>query len=302
MAIRVASRETFTVIHSASINDNRLSMRARGVLVWLLDKPDGWRIDSAGIARHCSEGRDAIRTALRELETHGYLRREKAQNPDGTWTTESLLYERPPTPENPSTDDWKTDDWKTDDWKSGVGFSGANNKTITQHYESLTNSPPLAVDDTLTPEKPVEEPAGTTPTQALALIPSKVSPEDVSALCETLQQAVTRSHPTGRQPTITAAWIKAMGTLLNTGIAGCAGPPPTRSEIETMIEAIFTRLSTRNSGGFCWADQIRSPGALRRHWDACERELANKQVRGAATHADFDEIAAGAAQLREILG
>lgn len=92
-----------------AVNDDRLSFRARGVLAWLLDKPDNWRWSSETLAAAGTEGRDAIRAALRELETVGYLTRDRVQGPDGKWRIVTVIYERPedaldaqPAPENPS--------------------------------------------------------------------------------------------------------------------------------------------------------------------------------------------------------
>ncbi len=65
--IRVDRRDRFTTIDRDLINDYSLSFRARGILVWLLDKPDGWTVRSDFISRAGNEGRDAVRTALGEL-------------------------------------------------------------------------------------------------------------------------------------------------------------------------------------------------------------------------------------------
>jgi len=101
---RLASN--FTILSNAVINDERLSFRARGVLIWLLSKPDDWRTRSDSIAGHSpKEGRDAIRSALRELAELGYLIREKIQNERGQWITIQTIYEDPvtgPTPEKPT--------------------------------------------------------------------------------------------------------------------------------------------------------------------------------------------------------
>lgn len=105
--IRVSKRTRFTVIDRATVNDADLSYRARGVLLWLLDKPDDWHTDSSAIARASTgernEGRDAIRAALKELEACGYLTRERKRDKFGRWTTEVFVLERP-APENPSLD------------------------------------------------------------------------------------------------------------------------------------------------------------------------------------------------------
>lgn len=92
--IRVAKRPRYTAVDRRTLNDDALSFRARGVLVWLLDKPDDWRADASSIANAGREGRDAVRAALRELETAGYLVRRKYRA-DGRWATEHTLYEHP---------------------------------------------------------------------------------------------------------------------------------------------------------------------------------------------------------------
>jgi hypothetical protein len=91
--IRVATRKRFTQIERETANDTRLSFRARGVLLWLLDKPDDWRTSSDAIARHGKEGRDAVRAALTELEDAGYLLREKIRGEHGQWVTVVTVYE-----------------------------------------------------------------------------------------------------------------------------------------------------------------------------------------------------------------
>lgn len=93
--IRVAKRPRYTSVDRRSINDGGLSFRARGVLVWLLDKPDDWRADATSISNGGREGRDAVRAALRELEEAGYLVRRKFRDDGGAWRTEHTLYEHP---------------------------------------------------------------------------------------------------------------------------------------------------------------------------------------------------------------
>jgi len=105
--IRVARRARYTSIDRRTIRDTRLSFRARGVLLWLLDRPDESTTDSDLIAEHGAEGRDAIRTALRELRDHGYMTRRKVRGERGRWVTESWVFERPQPVDNPPTDDGK---------------------------------------------------------------------------------------------------------------------------------------------------------------------------------------------------
>lgn len=93
--IRVAKRQRFTTVDRRAVNDERLSFRARGVLVWLLDKPDDWRFSSETLAAQAPEGRTAIRSALKELREAGYLRTTKYRDEHGRFHTEQVLHETP---------------------------------------------------------------------------------------------------------------------------------------------------------------------------------------------------------------
>lgn len=86
---------SFTILENAILRDYRLSYRARGILAYLLSMPDNWRTSSDHLARMGAEGRDAIRSALQELEQRGYLRRRKLQNESGQWVTETYVFDSP---------------------------------------------------------------------------------------------------------------------------------------------------------------------------------------------------------------
>jgi len=67
------------------LQDKRISFRARGILGYLLSLPDGWEASAERIAHETTEGRDAVATALKELEQVGYLARRKYQAATGKW-------------------------------------------------------------------------------------------------------------------------------------------------------------------------------------------------------------------------
>lgn len=93
--IRVEKRHRYTSIDRAALNDRRLSYRARGILAYLLDKPDDWKTNADSIAAAGNEGREAVRTALKELESVGYLKRRKWRGEKGQWESEWTVLERP---------------------------------------------------------------------------------------------------------------------------------------------------------------------------------------------------------------
>ena len=95
----------FTILDNAALRDPRLSLRARGLLVTCMSLPPDWSFSVRGLATLCKEGKDAVGTALNELEKAGYLRRNQLHGEGGAFgCTEYVFYEEAqPCPENPDT-------------------------------------------------------------------------------------------------------------------------------------------------------------------------------------------------------
>lgn len=75
--------EHFTQISNAALRDPRLSFKARGILAWLASHQDGYGCSVAAIEAHSEkDGREAIRSALRELEEYGYLSMHQTRDPE----------------------------------------------------------------------------------------------------------------------------------------------------------------------------------------------------------------------------
>ena len=87
--------QNFTVIHNELIDDTRLSWKARGLLVYLLSKPDHWRTTTAYLASQGADGIDSVKAGMRELELYGYVKRLRKQNPSGHWSTQTVVFDRP---------------------------------------------------------------------------------------------------------------------------------------------------------------------------------------------------------------
>ena len=73
----------FTIMPNAWARDIRLTRKARGLLAELLSHSVGWSISLATLTANGVEGRDAIRSAIRELESAGYLVRSRKRDAAG---------------------------------------------------------------------------------------------------------------------------------------------------------------------------------------------------------------------------
>jgi len=90
-------RNPYVQIDKTPLLDIRLSWKARGLLAYLMTKPDDWEISIANLVGQSeSDGRESVQSGLKELETIGYIVRERAQDPQGRfigWHT--LIFETP---------------------------------------------------------------------------------------------------------------------------------------------------------------------------------------------------------------
>ena len=85
----------FTVLPNTLLQDRRLSYTARGLLVDLLSRPDGWTEDGRRMADTSPQGRLAVAKALRELTALGYYRVDRVRRGDGTFVSEAHVYDTP---------------------------------------------------------------------------------------------------------------------------------------------------------------------------------------------------------------
>lgn len=87
--------ERFTVIGNHLAQHPELSLVARGLALYIQSLPTGAAVDIKTLASRFPEGRDRIAAALRELETHGYLRRTHERVARGHIVTRTVSCNRP---------------------------------------------------------------------------------------------------------------------------------------------------------------------------------------------------------------
>jgi hypothetical protein len=98
--------EFFTQIPNDWVRDARLSLKARGLLTLVMSHSRGWSLSINLLAQQNQEGKDAIRSAINELEEFGYLTRSQVNEGgrfgEAVWTTHDPA--DLPMAENPTTD------------------------------------------------------------------------------------------------------------------------------------------------------------------------------------------------------
>lgn len=93
---RINKTQNYTVMSNYHLVDKSLSLKAKGLMSYMLSRPDNWDFTELGLVACLKEKRSAIRSALKELEEYGYLVRRQERSNDGTYGSSSYdLYEKP---------------------------------------------------------------------------------------------------------------------------------------------------------------------------------------------------------------
>ncbi|MGJ6963603.1 hypothetical protein ACSDR0_16995 [Streptosporangium sp. G11] len=159
------------MISNKWFRDRRVSLKAAGLRDWLASHKVGFRVSEKTIISAFTDGRESVRTAIRELETLGYLVRERERIGGKFSTVEYVLCdpfaapnsttdgfpvdgdETPPRTGNPSMDvtsgNTASPQVNTNDGFPDDGFSAPIRRTTTQKTKKKTNdenpASPLAV-------------------------------------------------------------------------------------------------------------------------------------------------------------
>lgn len=122
MIFKTKHKTDFTIIPNKTINDSDLSLRSKGLLLYLLSKPDNWNVNLVQLSTVCNEGKSAIRTSLNELIDKGYINREQLRDKTGKMVGYQYdVYD---------TSRRSTVVRKTDDGKPASGKPDAGNRTL----------------------------------------------------------------------------------------------------------------------------------------------------------------------------
>jgi hypothetical protein len=93
---RVERNKGYTVMSNYHLRDKSLSLKAKGLLSQILSLPEDWDYTLSGLCYINRESKDAIRSAVNELERAGYIERHQTTDEGGKFSSnEYIIHEQP---------------------------------------------------------------------------------------------------------------------------------------------------------------------------------------------------------------
>lgn len=101
MRVKKDKNNPYIMLNKEFVNDTGLSFKAKGILLYLLSKPDNWRIMICDLINSSIDGETAVRNGIKELITAGYIEKKITRTNKGRFEKfEYIIYETRQTFEN----------------------------------------------------------------------------------------------------------------------------------------------------------------------------------------------------------
>lgn len=96
----------YTNVSNGILKGKNLSLKALGIYLLMVSRPDNWKFSVKGLETLCTDGRAGISSAVKELEDKGFVKRKTVYDKGKICGTEYFIYDRPmtekPLAENPT--------------------------------------------------------------------------------------------------------------------------------------------------------------------------------------------------------
>lgn len=147
--IRQKRKKRFSIVDNQVIEDKRLTWGARGLLEYMLSKPDDWKFYMSELITHSdNDGRDKTYGFLKELKKYGYVIRKQGRNSKGKFEAQDLIVTDAPalSPHTDSPDTGEPDTGRPDTvnptlLNTDIPNTDNTNKRITKSGGSGTHAP-----------------------------------------------------------------------------------------------------------------------------------------------------------------
>lgn len=85
----------FVMMDKRPLEKDYLSWKAKGLLAYLLSRPDNWKIRMGDLVKRSTDGKHATRAALEELKDAKHIKVTRRNTNDGTFDWTYTVYEQP---------------------------------------------------------------------------------------------------------------------------------------------------------------------------------------------------------------
>ena len=93
--IKIHKKNRFVVVDNKLAKNRQLTLKAKGLMLYLLSLPPDKHITVKELEKHTIEGLDALHNAVSELIIEGYINKRTYRNEKGLFQTEYTVYEYP---------------------------------------------------------------------------------------------------------------------------------------------------------------------------------------------------------------
>ena len=93
MVFKIEKNKNYTIMSNYHLRDKNLSLKAKGLLSFMLSLPENWDYSLSGLIAVCKEQESSIKSTLKELKEAGYLVIEKVRGEKGYFEYNYLIYE-----------------------------------------------------------------------------------------------------------------------------------------------------------------------------------------------------------------
>ncbi len=89
-------KHPYLIMNKTGLDDKRLSIKSKGLLAFLLSKPDNWYITVKNLANSSSDSAYLISLAIKELVKFGYISKHRVRSSSGRYSFyDYIVYEKP---------------------------------------------------------------------------------------------------------------------------------------------------------------------------------------------------------------
>jgi len=89
-------KNPYVIMDKRIFENDALSWKAKGLLGYLLSRPDDWTVILTDLEKRSADGKHAVRTAIKELQEAGYMLHERRHNPEtGQFEWTYIVHEAP---------------------------------------------------------------------------------------------------------------------------------------------------------------------------------------------------------------